>query len=128
MLYGAVVASYGFHATLVADSDTPEYRKHGDKRFGMVANELLNPDEGKSPPHAYKADVKIASGNGALELVGNGEHGYVLASLVSNLERIFIVSPESNKKLNGQLRLVHFGPLDVSFGTIFIKTDSNTNI
>ena len=114
MLYGAVVASYGFHATLVADSDTPEYRKHGDKRFGMVANELLNPDAGKSLPHAYKAEVKVGSGNEALEVVGDGEHGYVLASLVSNLERTFTISPESSKNLNGKLRLVRFGALDVS--------------
>lgn len=114
VLYGAVVASYGFHATLVADSDTPEYRKHGDKRFGMVANELLNPDEGKSLPHAYKAEVKAGSEDGALEVIGDGEHGYVLATLVSNLERTFTVSPESSKQLNGQLRLVQFGALDVS--------------
>jgi len=123
VLYGAVVASYGFHATLVADSDTPDYRKHGDKRFSMVANELLNPDEGKSPPHAYQADVKVASGDGALEAVGDGQHGYVLASLVSNLERIFTISPESSKKLDGKLRLVQFGPLDVSYLTTYIRNN-----
>ncbi|KAG9240768.1 ATP-NAD kinase-like domain-containing protein [Calycina marina] len=111
-LYGAVVVSYGFHATLVADSDTPEYRKHGDKRFGMAANELLNPDEGKSPPHAYKAEVKVSSDGEEMEVVGDGEHGYVLASLVSNLERTFTVSPESDKYPNGRLRLVQFGALD----------------
>ncbi|TVY81933.1 Sphingosine kinase [Lachnellula suecica] len=57
-LYGAVVASYGLHATLVADSDTTEYRKHGDKRFGLVAKDLLFP-EGGVPPHAYKANVTL---------------------------------------------------------------------
>ena len=56
-LYGAVVISCGFHATLVADSDTPEYRKYGDARFGMVAKELMSPEDG-SPPHIYKADVR----------------------------------------------------------------------
>ncbi|TVY88623.1 Sphingosine kinase, partial [Lachnellula willkommii] len=57
-LYGAVVASYGLHATLVADSDTTEYRKHGDKRFGLVAKDLLFPEGGESP-HAYKANVAL---------------------------------------------------------------------
>jgi hypothetical protein len=37
-LFGAVVASYGFHSSIVYESDTPEYRVHGDKRFGMVAH------------------------------------------------------------------------------------------
>ncbi len=39
-LFGAIVASYGLHATLVADSDTPEYRKHGAARFGLIAKDL----------------------------------------------------------------------------------------
>ncbi|TVY21193.1 Sphingosine kinase 1 [Lachnellula arida] len=107
-LYGAVVASYGLHATLVADSDTTEYRKHGDKRFGLVAKDLLFPEGGESP-HAYKANVALAK-NGKDEVVGTKEHGYVLASLVSNLEKAFMISPAS-KPLDGQLRVVNFGPL-----------------
>lgn len=47
-LYGAIVASYGLHATLVADSDTAEWRQHGAARFGMVARELLSPSDGAS--------------------------------------------------------------------------------
>jgi hypothetical protein len=35
---------------------------------------------------------------------------YVLATLVSNLEKTFTISP-SSKPLDGQLRLVHFGPM-----------------
>ena len=109
-LYGAVVASYGLHATLVADSDTTEYRKHGDKRFGLVANDLLNPPEGGNP-HAYKAEVTLRTANGKGDVIARKEHGYVLASLVSNLEKTFTISPAS-KPLDGQLRVVHFGPLD----------------
>lgn len=109
-LYGAVVASYGLHATLVADSDTTEYRKHGDKRFGLVANDLLHPPEGEDP-HAYKAEVTLTKEAGKEEVMARKEHGYVLASLVSNLEKMFTISPAS-KPLDGQLRVVHFGPLD----------------
>jgi len=103
-LYGAVVASYGLHATLVADSDTTEYRKHGDKRFGLVAKDLLFPEDG-SQPHAYEADVLLDG-----IAVERKEHGYVLASLVSNLEKTFTISPES-KPMDGKLRVMDFGPL-----------------
>lgn len=113
-LYGAIVASYGLHATLVADSDTSEWRKHGDKRFGLVAKELLSPADG-GPPHAYKATVtlkkKSSGSNGAVEdqVLGRDEHGYVLLTMVSNLEKTFTISPAS-KPLEGQMRVVHFGP------------------
>ena len=79
--YGAVVASYGLYATLVVDSDTTEYRKHGDKRFGLVAKDLLFPEDG-SKPHAYKAEVLLDE-----KVIDRREHGYVLASLVSNWRR-----------------------------------------
>lgn len=105
-LYGAVVASYGFHATLVADSDTAEYRKHGDKRFGLVAKDLLFPEGGEAP-HAYEASVRL---DGRPMDGGREEHGYVLATLVSNLEKNFTISP-SSKPLDGKLRVVDFGAM-----------------
>src|SRR4051794_1531305 len=80
-LYGAVVASYGLHATLVADSDTTEYRKHGDKRFGLVAHDLLFPGN-DAKPHAYKASVTLITTSGEKE-IPREEHGYVLATPVS---------------------------------------------
>ncbi|KAF4977467.1 hypothetical protein FZEAL_6031 [Fusarium zealandicum] len=104
-LYGAVVASYGFHATVVYESDTPEYRVHGDKRFGMVAQELLR----ESHPYAAKVSIR-RSGSTAFEDIPRETHAYVLAALVSNLERKFTISPET-KPLQSQLRLVHFGPI-----------------
>ncbi|KAL2127546.1 hypothetical protein VTI74DRAFT_10564 [Chaetomium olivicolor] len=112
-LLGAIVASYGFHASLVWESDTPAYRAHGDKRFGMAAAELLK------VAHGYEARVEVrrkgeerrvslspnkTSGDGS-------KFNYVLTTLVSNLEKTFTISPAS-RPLDGQLRLVHFG--DVS--------------
>jgi diacylglycerol kinase family enzyme len=108
ILYGAVVASYGLHSTLVADSDTTEYRKHGDKRFALVAKDLLFPDDG-TQPHAYLAEVTLAH-DGHREVIDRNEHGYVLASLVSNLEKTFTISPES-KPFDRVLKVVHFGAL-----------------
>ncbi|KFH42930.1 hypothetical protein ACRE_063170 [Hapsidospora chrysogenum ATCC 11550] len=107
-LDGAIVASYGFHASVVYESDTPAYRVHGDKRFGMVAQELLRES------HPYTAHVEMrrpsssSEGPGQLEALPREEHAYVLTTLVSNLERAFTISPASNP-LDGQLRTVHFG-------------------
>ncbi|KAI0411988.1 ATP-NAD kinase-like domain-containing protein [Xylaria grammica] len=111
-LYGVVVASYGFHSQLVWESDTPEYRKHGAKRFQMVAGELLKES------HAYQATVEIGrlhtspSGKSfGLDRLDRDRHAYILATPVSNLEKTFCISPAS-QPLDGQLRLVHFGPVD----------------
>ncbi|KAK5998591.1 hypothetical protein PT974_00972 [Cladobotryum mycophilum] len=105
-LYGAVVASYGFHASIVYESDTPEYRVHGAKRFGMAAQELLRLS------HSYRGSVQVrppGGEEGALfEPIAGDEHLYVLVTPLSNLERTFTISPAS-RPLDGKLRLVHFG-------------------
>ncbi|KAK3374488.1 ATP-NAD kinase-like domain-containing protein [Lasiosphaeria ovina] len=113
-LVGAIVASYGFHASLVWASDTTAYRAHGAKRFGMAAAELLK------EAHAYAATVAVRRpGSTEEELLlapdslnkPRKEFTYVLATLVSSLERAFTISPAS-RPLDGQLRLVHFGAVD----------------
>ncbi len=58
VLHGAVVLSYGLHASLVAESDSPAYRKYGAQRFQLAANNLLFPPDG-APPHAYLASVSF---------------------------------------------------------------------
>lgn len=107
ILHGAVVCSWGMHASLVADSDTTEYRKYGIDRFKMAAKEALYPADG-SPPHAYQANVSLIKGKDRVALP-EAEHMYVLATLVSNLEAPFCISPWS-KPLDGSLHLVQFGP------------------
>lgn len=102
-LLGAIVASYGFHASLIWESDTPEHRKHGDKRFSIAARELL------ATGHAYRAAVEPSrSGGGDTARLPRDTFGYVLAAMVSNLEKTFTISPASGP-LSGDLRLVHFG-------------------
>ncbi len=106
--HGAVVCSWGLHATLVADSDTTEYRKHGAERFKMAAKEALFPSDG-GLPHAYRGKVSIMrQGAAAWDTLPGQEHGYVLATLVSQLEAGFTISPAS-QPLDGKLRLIHFG-------------------
>jgi len=113
VLHGAVVCSWGLHASLVADSDTTDYRKYGSERFQMAAKELLYPSDG-SKPHSYRGRVTLfrmnEGGREYPEYLDRSEHMYILATLVSNLEEKFMVSPRS-KPLDGQLRLVHFGAL-----------------
>ncbi|KAG9206992.1 hypothetical protein G6514_000283 [Epicoccum nigrum] len=106
-LHGAVVCSWGMHASLVADSDTAEYRKFGVERFKMAAKEALYPAD-SSAPHAYKAKVSVLHGE-EWKVLEKEEHMYTLATMVSNLEQPFCISPHS-KPLDGSMHLVHFGP------------------
>lgn len=111
-LYGAVVASWGLHAALVADSDTSEYRKFGADRFKMAANELLYPSDGTSP-HQFNGKITLTSNglDGAHhEAVEELEHMYVLTTMVPRLEKDFLISPDS-VPLGGQMRLIRFGPM-----------------
>jgi diacylglycerol kinase family enzyme len=106
-LHGAVVCSWGMHASLVADSDTAEYRKFGVERFKMAAKEALYPADG-SLPHAYKAQVSLLQ-SGEWQVLGSKEHLYVLVPMVSHLEETFCISP-GTKPLDGSMHVVYFGP------------------
>lgn len=122
-VYGAVVGSWGFHATLVADSDTAEYRKFGAERFKMAAKEALYPADG-SAPHAYRGKVSIlqrsASGKCEWRLIERETHAYILATPVRQLEKGFTISPAS-RPLDGKLWLVHFGDVRAQ-GTMDLMT------
>lgn len=114
-VYGTVVASWGFHAALVADSDTAEYRKFGADRFQLAAKELLSPSDG-SPTHNYRGVISLSEPTGTsddseqLNPMQQEEHMYALVTFVSRLEKEFVISPDSSS-LDGRLRLVHFGPI-----------------
>ncbi|KAK4547768.1 hypothetical protein LTR36_000726 [Oleoguttula mirabilis] len=113
LAHGAVVCSWGLHASLVANSDSAEYRKFGAERFGMAAKDLLFPANGSSP-HPYKGKVSVlrpsTNAKDDWQPINRGAHGYVLVTLVSQLEKGFTISPAS-RPLDGKLRLVHFGPV-----------------
>ncbi|PWY96805.1 hypothetical protein BO94DRAFT_530164 [Aspergillus sclerotioniger CBS 115572] len=116
-VYGGVVASWGLHAALVADSDTAEYRKFGADRFKLAAKEILYPSDG-TEPHRFRGAVTLFKRDSHTEskrqdLLGRNEHMYVLASLVSSLEKDFMISPLS-RPLDGRLWMVHFGPMSPS--------------
>ncbi|KAG5993040.1 hypothetical protein E4U52_002314 [Claviceps spartinae] len=108
-LYGAIVASYALHASIVHESDTPEYRVHGRARFSMVAEKLLQES------HPYQATLEVQSARAASPAIYRhvtpDTHSYILLSMVSNLERNFTISP-ATKPLDGTLHLVHIGAVD----------------
>ncbi|OOF94454.1 hypothetical protein ASPCADRAFT_6139 [Aspergillus carbonarius ITEM 5010] len=116
-VYGGVVASWGIHAALVADSDTVEYRRFGADRFKLAAKEILYPFDG-TEPHKFKGAVTLFKWDSInkskrQDLLRRNEHMYVLASLVSSLEKDFMISPLS-RPLDGRLWMVHFGPMSPS--------------
>lgn len=113
-IYGCVVFSWGLHASLVALSDTEEMRKRGVERFRVAAARLL--EEG----HRYIGTVKykLERGDewqllqhkpaGTTGFMSRKQHKYILATMVSNLEETFCISPRS-KTLDGALRLLAIG-------------------
>lgn len=113
-IYGAVVASWGLHAALVADSDTAEYRKFGSERFKLAAKELLFPSDG-TEPHRFQGKISLSTKktqaqNLVQETLQETEHMYVLATLVPRLEKDFVISPDSDA-FDGCMRLLRFGPM-----------------
>lgn len=118
-LYGAVVLSWAFHASLVADSDAPSYRAKypGAQRFQVAARENLTP-----LPHLYNGRISVQQQpNGPWEdlqkELSEEERGYwyFLATLVSRLEATFLINP-LGEPLDGKLRVVHFAKLPVPAG------------
>lgn len=91
-LYSLVVVSYGFHANLIAQSDTAEYRKLGNERFQVVAKQLLQqPQKYKSRIYLDKSEVPLP----------NDETSYVLFTTMKVLEPGFTISPDGDcKSLN----------------------------
>jgi diacylglycerol kinase family enzyme len=119
VMYGAVVASWGLHAALVADSDTTAYRKFGSERFKMAAQELLYPSDG-SESHRFRGQITITTRTDSSEstdgiqlqqrVLSDQEHMYVLATLVPRLEKEFLISPDS-EALGGKMQFLRFGPM-----------------
>ncbi|KAL8674080.1 MAG: hypothetical protein Q9168_001515 [Polycauliona sp. 1 TL-2023] len=113
IVHGVVVCSWALHASLVADSDTAEYRKFGAKRFQMAAKELMAPDD-CSGPHVYNGTITLYKvndrGQEYSEAVPDTKTSYLVATLVSNFEENLTISPAS-KPLDGQLRVLRFGDI-----------------
>lgn len=73
----------------------------------MAAKENLFPADG-SGTHPYLGELVLLLRDGTRKVVERRSHNYILATLCSNLEKGFTVSPRS-RPLDGKLRVVHFG-------------------
>jgi Diacylglycerol kinase catalytic domain len=120
-LHGAVLLSWCLHASLISLSDAPKHRLQGSSRFSSAAQSLLSPADGSSA-HVYHGVVSTLHHSQAgeeewrplRERDGNVRklHMYILATLVSNLEEGFTISPAS-EPLDGKIRLVSIGDIGV---------------
>ncbi|KAL8812913.1 MAG: hypothetical protein Q9223_007175 [Gallowayella weberi] len=110
-VHGVVVCSWALHASLVADSDTTEYRKFGAGRFQMAAKELMEPEDGFGP-HVYVGKITLYKTDGKgqeySEEIQDTKTSYIVATMVSNFEKSLTISPAS-KPLDGQMRVLRFG-------------------
>ncbi|CAI5759431.1 unnamed protein product [Candida verbasci] len=79
-----VVLSWGFHASLVADSDTPELRKFGLKRFQIAAKNNLSREQ------EYNGVLKVND-----ETI-KGPFAYWLLTSSSRFEPTFEISPKGD--------------------------------
>lgn len=94
-LYSLVVASYGLHSAIVADSDTEEMRKLGNERFKIAARQNI------ATPQVYRGNISLGG-----KVISN-THSYALITLVSHLEPGFMISPKSQPPSGETLYLVH---------------------
>lgn len=97
-----VVLSWGFHASLVADSDTPELRKHGIKRFQLAAHQNLSRDQ-KYEGDFYINDVEL-----------NGPFAYWLVTASQRFEPTFEISPKGDI-LKDELYVVTFNTQNTQY-------------
>ncbi|KAI9894855.1 MAG: hypothetical protein M1814_000075 [Vezdaea aestivalis] len=99
-LRGAVVFSWALHAALVSDSDTPEFRRLGSKRFGLAAQRNLEP-----VPKVYRGEVELViedertgddNYDGAKRMeIGSEGLVYLTVPMVGRLEKGFVLAPKS---------------------------------
>ncbi|RPA98400.1 hypothetical protein L873DRAFT_1042568 [Choiromyces venosus 120613-1] len=113
-LKGIVVTSWAFHASLVADANTPQIlsSSSGTEKFKLAAQQNLSP-----PLHAYRGTISIlrpgrADWEEITDTDGQG-HFYLVVTGVSNFEPAFRISPAAENGADGILRIVYFGVGDV---------------
>lgn len=95
-----VVASWAFHASLVADSDSEAMRKHGIGRFKVAAHQNL------SRRQEYDGELIVSDKNGAMT-VHKGPFAYLVITPSQKFEPTFKILPKGNI-YNSDLYVVGF--------------------
>ncbi|EPS40847.1 hypothetical protein H072_5283 [Dactylellina haptotyla CBS 200.50] len=102
---GCVVASYGFHASIVGGAETPEYRQHGIGKFKMVAEEIMKGTFLGGAGNGFKPYNATVQGIGAAK---GTKHSYLMLALVDRMEPTFVISPKST---DGQVWALYTGDI-----------------
>lgn len=97
-IYALVVASWGFHASLVADSERlrSKYKENPTERFKEAARRLMQDQK-----QAYYGKTYANSS----KLYGDS-HSYLLFTPVTQLEPGFVISPDSKPPGDKNLHMV----------------------
>lgn len=98
-----IVLSWAFHASLVADSDTPELRTHGLQRFQIAATQNLNRIQ------KYEGDMYINNDHDEQCIKGPFAYWLLVSSL--RFEPTFEISPNGDISKD-ELYLVAFNSKD----------------
>ncbi|BFZ56345.1 hypothetical protein PYCC9005_003391 [Savitreella phatthalungensis] len=120
--YACVVFSYGFHAAVVHDSQSPQMKQaYGSNRFKEAAIKHLKPK-----PYSYRGALVLSdalrhpdfeqSSRAQDQVVGGREHSYILVTRCSNLESDWKIAPLASPMGNpGKLDVVRMsGDLNAS--------------
>lgn len=90
-----VVASWGFHASLVYESDSAAMRQFGAERFALVAEKLISGADQSYSGRVLDSPTPIGS-----------PISYLLFTTVTHLEATFQISPLSQPPSSGKLYCV----------------------
>lgn len=124
------VLSWAAHASLVADSDSPQLRRLGEARFRKAAEQNMSRSQRyrsqfflgdpSNSDRTCNNDISLTYLNPfhnaklspplTLPLphkLDTDSHGYILFSLVSNIEKTYKISPNSRSPSDLTLHLVH---------------------
>lgn len=103
-IYALVVASWGFHASLVADSERlrSKYKDNPTERFKEAARRLMQDQK-----QAYYGEVH----SGSSKLYGD-THSYLLFTPVTQLEPGFVMSPDSKPPGDNKLHMIAIPELE----------------
>lgn len=118
-----VVASWGLHSALVADSDSQEmrakFKEDPNERFKEAARINLN-----NILQRYKGEVLVSDNHDVYHHVYGPEHSYLLFSLMTYLEPNFLISPESQPPSDNIVHMVAIRPFD----SLEVQSDRIMNI
>lgn len=100
----SIVVSWGSHAQMVYHADSPELKKLGTERFKVAAGQIFQHEL------KYHCDILLLENEKEEKFSHSTNHRYSSILAVSNLEKLYRVSPDSQLKKN-ELHILDFGDI-----------------